>query len=153
MDWIIIVDDQPENPAAFATGLGNKIEQMMHGSVRVLVLQGVRIDSALEDIRAAVQAKITNGDCVVGILVDYVDETNHIPDGGKRLLQSAVNDPVVRNIPISIYTSRHTEICIPDIIAIGARAVIPRPLTGLRVYERVAGSLLRSFNITIPDQV
>jgi hypothetical protein len=131
MKKIIIVDDQAPSMASIAHWLAGDIEELTQGEYGAELLEGVIIADALPLLKKYVKKMQQLDGTVVGILIDFVDETSNEPNAGALLLKKVKADPELKAIPIVVYTSKQTRDFSPTKLKEkGAKAAIRRVSVG-----------------------
>jgi len=128
---IIIVDDKQPSRATFAHLISQTIEELTNGEYSAELMEGAIIADAFQDVKHLVQQMRNRGDAVKGILIDFVDETHKVLNAGAVLLRKVKADPVLRRIPVVMYTSRYVpEFSHAALVKSGAKAAFRRRRTG-----------------------
>ena len=147
---IIIVDDMKPSNATYPHWVAEEIHALTGGRCTAELLVGVIITESLTDIKNLVKKIRNDGDTVKGLLIDFVDETHDILNAGAVLLRKIKADPVLKRIPVVIYTGRDVEAFSPPaLVKSGAKAAFKRKLTGAqRGQNRQGKQVLDLFEIS-----
>ncbi len=146
---IIIVDDREFSRATVPYWIGVEIEELTNGKYAAELLVGVTITETLPSIKSCVQKIRNEGDVVKGLLVDFVDETSKVVNAGAVLLRKVKADPVLKRIPIVIYTSKYVpEFSPAALVKSGAKAAFRRRRKGIKRGQMELGKqVLDAFGI------
>jgi len=146
---IIVVDDKEDSKATYPHWVTTEIEELTLGKYTTELLVGGIITDALPDIRKIVQKIRKEGDTVKGILIDFVDETHKVLNAGAVLLRKVKADPILRRIPVVIYTGRDVPIFSPAaLVKSGAKTAFRRRHSGTQRGQMEQGKqVLDAFDI------
>lgn len=149
MKKIIIVDDMKPSNVTYMHYLAEEIQALAGGRCAAELLVGVIITETLPDIKKLVKKIRKEGDSVKGLLIDFVDETHKVLNAGAVLLRKVKADPVLKRIPVVIYTGRDVEAFSPAaLVKNGAKAAFRRRRSGAQRGQMEQGKqVLDAFGI------
>jgi hypothetical protein len=128
MDKVLIVDDESPRPAGVAEQFAEAIEDVTDGRVGAALLLEVNLEEVAPKILAETSRLQMQGDCVIGLLLDYSDRS--APHAGNSLIDDIMADTTLCKIPVVFYTGKHVQFSAAELVKKGARGVIRRNIAG-----------------------